>query len=332
MEINDTLVTVVVPCYNNGTTISETIESVLSQSINNWELICVDDGSTDNTCKIINEYCERDGRIKLIIRELPPKGGSHCRNIGAFSASGLYLVFLDGDDLLNERCLENRIQKIESTDYEFAVFPMSTFSNNLEKTKKISRADVKDYEYYYLSGSAIWQVTSPIYKKEFFIKIGGFDQRFMRFQDVEFGLRASAVASGNFGDFLNGEPDCYYRLPVSGPTLATNKLIKALESYGYMLDNIRKLRCDGYLQNNYKFSLGVLSTYLNILHLIDMVRLRGDEVGDFEEYNIVDLRNNLLVIHRLILNIMLMKIWPTPLHKRIVHLLDQYCRFHFIRF
>ena len=102
-QMNDLqdVVTVVVPCFNNETTIGETIDSVLAQSSSRWELICVDDGSSDGTIKVVKQYCEKDERVKLIVRETEPKGGSHCRNIGAFAAKGAYLIFLDGDDLLS---------------------------------------------------------------------------------------------------------------------------------------------------------------------------------------------------------------------------------------
>ena len=76
------IVTIVVPCFNNSDNIKDTIESVLNQSYQYWELICVDDGSSDNTCDIITKYSRKDSRIRLVKRNRSPKGGSVCRNIG----------------------------------------------------------------------------------------------------------------------------------------------------------------------------------------------------------------------------------------------------------
>ncbi|MDO5760752.1 MAG: glycosyltransferase family 2 protein, partial [Bacteroidota bacterium] len=121
--MEDNLITVVVPVFNNQNTIEETIESVLNQTNSNWEVICVDDGSTDNSVSIIKEYCKKDDRISLIIRDIAPKGGSHCRNIGAFNAKGKYVMFLDADDLLAPFCLEKRLSSIKDTNADFVVFP-----------------------------------------------------------------------------------------------------------------------------------------------------------------------------------------------------------------
>lgn len=327
----DHLVTIVVPCFNNGSSIKETIQSVLNQTYPNWELICVDDGSTDNTREIIEKYTVTDSRIKLLIRDSEPKGGSHCRNIGALAARGEFLIFLDGDDLLSNICIEHRLNEIVNTDFNFVSFSMATFTDGIENCRKLSRGDVVDFDYYFMTGSAVWQVTSPLYRTQFVRDLGGFDERFMRFQDIEFGLRATAISNGNFKSFCDREPDCFYRHPKGKEVLSSSKLLRGLESYGFLLSIIKDLKGKGYLKNRYKYSLGLLSTYANIFFVMDILRSRGENVSSFEKYNSVDLRSEMMPHHKWLFRILCLFKNPISLHLRLSHLYTQFCRIHFLK-
>ena len=84
------------PAYNASPTIHNAISSVLDQTFQDWELIVIDDNSTDNTVDLISAYS--DCRIKLI--SLPTnQGPGHCRDLGLKEANGIYVAFLDSDDL-----------------------------------------------------------------------------------------------------------------------------------------------------------------------------------------------------------------------------------------
>jgi glycosyltransferase involved in cell wall biosynthesis len=87
------LVSIVIPNYNRESLIEETLNSVLQQTINNWECIIVDDGSTDNSINLIKHFTEKDNRFKLILRDRKPKGASTCRNIGIAHSRSQYIVF-----------------------------------------------------------------------------------------------------------------------------------------------------------------------------------------------------------------------------------------------
>ena len=103
-------VSIITPCYNCEKWISETIESVLNQTFKDYEMLIVDDMSTDETKKIVTKYQAKDNRIKLI--NLNKKGGaSGARNKALELAQGRYIAFLDGDDLWKPTKLEkqNRI-------------------------------------------------------------------------------------------------------------------------------------------------------------------------------------------------------------------------------
>ena len=111
------LISIIIPTYNCGEYLPETIKSLQKQTYANWEAICVDDGSTDNTLQVIKSLQLEDSRLSVYTRTVLPKGGSHCRNIGLQHAKGDYVIFLDGDDLLTPTCLEERLQKIDNTGY-----------------------------------------------------------------------------------------------------------------------------------------------------------------------------------------------------------------------
>lgn len=94
------LISVIVPVYNGEYHISKCIESVLEQTYSKWELIIIDDGSEDSTQKIINQFAERDKRIKYYFQK--NQGAGMARNNGIARASGDYIVFLDSDDYIDE--------------------------------------------------------------------------------------------------------------------------------------------------------------------------------------------------------------------------------------
>jgi len=96
----DRLVTVVIPCYNQARFLGEAIESVLAQSYRNFEVIVVDDGSTDKTSEVAGRY---EG-VRLIRQE--NKGLAGARNSGLAKSQGEYVVFLDADDRLLPKALE----------------------------------------------------------------------------------------------------------------------------------------------------------------------------------------------------------------------------------
>lgn len=106
---NMPLVSIIVPAYNAGKYIAETIDSVIAQTYSNWELIIVNDGSSDNTLPIIETYSHKDTRISFITK--PNTGVSDTRNTGIAKARGEFIAFLDADDVW----LPNNLEK--KTDY-----------------------------------------------------------------------------------------------------------------------------------------------------------------------------------------------------------------------
>lgn len=240
----DGRVSVIIPCYNNSRVISETLDSVINQTYDNWEVICVDDGSNDHTCQIIEAYSSQDPRILLKKREREPKGGSVCRNIGVEYSSGEFLLFLDADDLLHKDCLKNRVEKITNTQLDFVVFPFAPIRNNV--IGKVScDTKIKKHFLAFSSNHAIWQTSCPLYKASFVKKVGGFDESFPRLQDVEFGTRCLAMTNGNYKTYLKGYPaDCFYRI-TPNKQVVTQKYDLALSTIPDLYNLILGLKKDG---------------------------------------------------------------------------------------
>ena len=108
------LVSVITPAYNAESFIRETIDSVLAQSVSDWELIVIDDGSTDDTQIIVAEYEKADDRIHLIINE-NNMGVARTRNRGLDMFRGQYVAFLDSDDYWEPQMLEKMFARAQET-------------------------------------------------------------------------------------------------------------------------------------------------------------------------------------------------------------------------
>ena len=109
-------ISVITPCYNSGAYIADAIESVIAQSFVNWEMIIVDDCSSDNSAFIINQYSSKDARIKYFKTDFPSGSPTLPRNIGIKYAKGKYIAFLDSDDIWLPEKLKEQIKFINKPD------------------------------------------------------------------------------------------------------------------------------------------------------------------------------------------------------------------------
>jgi glycosyltransferase involved in cell wall biosynthesis len=130
------------PAYNSELFIEESIRSVLNQTYKYWELIIIDDYSTDNTVSLVKEYSSIDSRIRLI--ELKTnQGAAIARNKGLEVALGEFIAFLDSDDLWNTRKLEKQVDFMVTNDYSFTctdygkINSRSEILNHTVKSKKL---------------------------------------------------------------------------------------------------------------------------------------------------------------------------------------------------
>lgn len=145
--MND-LVSIIVPCYNAELYIADTIASVLKQTYNHWELIIVDDCSSDSSCKIIRTFLDKDERIKLI--ELDTNSGRPAvpRNIGCALATGSYIAYLDADDLWHHQKIELQLGFMKNNSIAFSSTEVIKFDTiiNIKKLRD------KNYDKAHLKG------------------------------------------------------------------------------------------------------------------------------------------------------------------------------------
>jgi len=201
------------PSFNSSKFIGETIESIIHQSHSNWELIIIDDGSEDNTVKIIQKFISNESRIKLIQRNINPKGAPTCRNIGIENSNGNYIIFLDSDDILANWCLESRLKHFkENKNCHFLVFQTLIFHSTLLDSKILWNKLKGDHDLERFSKSDnIWQTSSVIWKKEALIKLNYWDVSLKCWQDWELHLRALIRAFSY--KKIDAIPDSFYRKP-----------------------------------------------------------------------------------------------------------------------
>lgn len=112
--IHDVTVSIIMPAYNSGAYIRDAVRSVLGQVYDEWELLIIDDGSTDDTGVIADEYAAVDERIRVF--HLPNGGVSRARNAGLDAAVGKWVIFLDSDDMLEDDCIVRLLEGAGDND------------------------------------------------------------------------------------------------------------------------------------------------------------------------------------------------------------------------
>ncbi len=212
MSPGNPYISVIIPNYNRGDLLGETLGSLVSQDYQNWEAIVVDDGSDDNSEETVTNFIQQDRRISFYKRDHMPSGAPACRNIGIGRAKGHFLVFLDSDDLLKPFALSQRAAIIlKEPDYDFWVFPILMFRKDPQKANVLWNVDNGKQDLHrFLILDAPWQTSGPVWRKEAVEKIGGFTEGLACWQDVDFHLKA--LTSGLKGKkFYQEQPDILYR-------------------------------------------------------------------------------------------------------------------------
>lgn len=206
------LVSILTPSFNREHLVVETLESVLEQRYPHWEMLVVDDGSTDRTREVVAGYAARDSRIRLYNRTWEPKGACACRNEGVSMCGGDYVMFLDTDDIIEPFCLENRVAAMDGQpDLDFGLFPGLMFERtprdlglwwNVDKpTDELSRQFRQD---------AIAQGTGVLWRKTSFVGIGMWDKDLLIWQDIDLFFRAY-IQGYRYAKFFELPPDLHNR-------------------------------------------------------------------------------------------------------------------------
>ena len=140
--MRDDLVSIITPVYNAEEFISNTIESVVNQTYKNWEMLLIDDCSTDSSAEIIKKIAEGDSRIRYIKLD-KNSGAAVTRNMGLENAKGRYIAFLDSDDVWKEEKLQKQMDLMKSKDIGFCFTSYRYMIEDGSPTNKVARAPEK---------------------------------------------------------------------------------------------------------------------------------------------------------------------------------------------
>lgn len=143
---NDEIISVIVPIYNGEKYIGRCLDSILANDYPYLEIICINDGSKDNSATIVNKYLQKDNRIKMI--EIENSGVSIARNIGLDNCTGEYVSFIDADDFIHHQFFSTLFYQLKSSDAEIAASGWRRVYANDDVTDCVisSKAKQKKYE------------------------------------------------------------------------------------------------------------------------------------------------------------------------------------------
>lgn len=210
--VDNRLISVVIPNYNCGTFLKECLDSVISQSYGNIEIIVVDDGSTDNSLAVLSGYL---GSISLT--KTSNKGASSARNLGLSLARGEFIAFLDSDDVWQPKKLELQINKIDNDDCDIVYCSSREYFGGSKfgdlHLAKYEGCVYQFYKKYPARAIVVQGCSGALIRKSVLRLSGNFDESFIgAAEDWDFFRRCSRVATVGFLP----EALVYYRKHGSG--------------------------------------------------------------------------------------------------------------------
>lgn len=190
--MNNPLVSIIIPTFNRAQLICETLESVFLQTYKNWECLIIDDGSTDETSKIIQNYLKSDSRFQYHHRpDDCPKGGNTCRNYGFKLSKGDYIKWFDSDDIMYPDFIQKQVEALNSdATLDFCACQGEYFyDDNRVVNEIITTSQTKNPIYSYFIEGHLFLTPSPLWRRSFLINKDLFDLNLFRSQEADFHFR-----------------------------------------------------------------------------------------------------------------------------------------------
>lgn len=254
---------IITPHYNNFKGIKNIYDCLKNQNSSAWEWIIVDDFSDVSTIKLLKNLSNTINIPVKVIFNTSKSNASVCRNIGIENSIFSNLVFLDSDDIILDNFITNRQVKVE----KFIVFKNYKIENEKGEQFLVNVVE-KDPLKSYLSALFIWQTTCVLWNKNFLNKIGRFDSKLDRLQDVELSIRA-LLESDNCNFIDNTYDFIYYVKPIR---LIPNIVKNSCTSVKYMILKF----LNNYSLDIYKKSLK--SYYYACIKTLHRTKLKTDIV------------------------------------------------------
>lgn len=257
------LVSIVMPTFNRSTTIGMAIESVLNQTYTDWELIIIDNESTDNTSVIVKKYAKNDSRIKYhFVNKSKIPGITEYLNYGIQLSLGKYIARLDDDD---EWCDPKKLEKQVKFLEQYSNFVLvgggaiMVDGNRQPIYKFFKRENDDQIRNHALYANPFWHNT-VVFRKDMAIEIGGY-KNYKFVEDWDLWLRLGRLGMFyNFQEHFSLYMNAGQNISTSNQTLAAKTILKLITEYKDEYPNYYKAYSLNYLQ--YLFSL-MPSTFKN---------------------------------------------------------------------
>ena len=228
----DKLVSIIMPVYNAAFFLEETLESVALQTYTNWQLVIVDDGSTDTSPDLCKKFAlAHEGKCLLLQSKNKQSGAGACRNIGWKICNAEYVIFLDSDDTLAPYCLQQRVDNLNANDV--VIFKQYYWEINskppypLFTGKAANRADATEA---FMKMESPWQTMACIWRKTTLQKLKGFDEMLVFMEDPDLHLRALLDDEIKIHFAYHLSADNYYRVNNMSAIKAENFYTNSIKS------------------------------------------------------------------------------------------------------
>ncbi len=267
---------IIVPIYNASSYLHKCLDSLVSQTLSDIEIICINDGSTDDSLKILEEYAQRDNRIKVLTQD--NKGIGYSRNLGLSIAQGEYVAFVDADDFVEESTYIVAYEKAKERDCDILMFNFNCIVDdgselhpdvkkyfNMESYFKSKDIPPK-FSYMDLSDKILqvsWNIWNKLYRRDFIIAN---NIKFINtyFQDSPFHLETLVLA-----DNISFLPEKLYNYRMQNPASVTNTHYKSIRVFDFfkVVDEMKRMllkhkKFDELKRQYLEFKLVVLNAHL----------------------------------------------------------------------
>ena len=293
-------ISIIVPIYNIEKYISKCIDSVLAQTYKDWELILVDDGSTDNSGKICDEYALKDSRIKVIHKK--NEGVTATRNRGVKEAKGEFLFFIDGDDYITENTLELFINKQKENDADLvrgSHCEIYEDGNIIKKHIVPSNVNCTKNWLKFIIINEIWGMVNTLYKSHIFKTNVNIPSNIVIGEDliytIQYGLKIKEV--NNISDIT------YYYIQRNTSVMHQKNFIKKKDYTVFFewLKEIEKVKNSFKYINNYECSnlleyLISIRIYKNPIPKTQINQYKSNLLYYYNKYFSLNIKNQLYIL------------------------------------
>lgn len=283
----DLLISIIVPVYNAEKYLERCVESILKQTYTTFEIILINDGSTDSSKAICENYSKQDDRIRIITKN--NTGVADTRNIGLSVARGEYIAFVDSDDYIDENMLQRMIEKAVANDSDIVMCGYNIVSNGVIASAKMDYDEsyanyqqIKDsllYLYYTDKHVGLYSLCNKLIKKDVYLNEVVFDISLKRGEDAWFLFQC--LKRCNRVDYISETYYYYCQNDVSiMHTLYEDQYEKWVSMRKRLLDENKDLKFDIDYALFYREFLYKVSTYCRDLAKIKKYDVIMDIIND----------------------------------------------------